>query len=148
MDHCWRQIQLLQKCLPSPLPWLFSHVFSSCATSISFALAQFSRTFIMHNIHMTTCASSSCNILHNMHVFFLLLGCLLHSFTLSGLHAAPLDKSLQKGGVHAIASNLNKHADMPTALGEGGDQVIDKNPYIFPLILFHFHHLQSTSANR
>merc|ERR1712181_9443 len=42
----------------------------------------------------------------------------------SCLHAAPLDKSLQKGGVHAIASNLNKHADMPTALGEGGAQPI------------------------
>merc|ERR1712192_385485 len=63
----------------------------------------------------------------------------------SCLHAAPLDKSLQKGGVHAIApcKDCGPTADL-TALGEGGDQVsIDSNEitYIPQRILFHLHHL-------
>ena len=86
--------------------------------------------------HHHLCATSSwpvqmCYSLSHVFPFILLLYCLLCTFTSPGLHAAPLDKSLQKGGVHAIApcKDCGPTADL-TALGEGGDQVSnEKNIY-------------------
>ena len=63
-----------------------------------------------------------------------MLDCLRCIFTSAGLHAAPVEKSLKKGGVQAIASckDCGPTADMLTAVDEGVDQVINGKQYIPP----------------